>query len=53
MLDKGYGLNNYVTEAGIGATRVWNNTAVKPDPANPDQTVGSILQHPSRRHVLP
>ncbi len=23
MLDKGYGLNNYVTEAGIGATRVW------------------------------
>ena len=41
MLDKGYGLNNYVTEAGIGATRVWNNTAVKPDPANPDQTVGA------------
>ena len=42
MISNGYGMFNYVTEVGLGASRVWNSNYFKPDPANPDQTVGAF-----------
>ncbi len=40
MLNNGYGMNNYVTEAAFGTTRFWDLNSVRPDAADPDQTVG-------------
>lgn len=40
MLNNGYGMNNYVTEAAIGTTRSWDEYGVRPDATDPDQSIG-------------
>lgn len=42
MLSDGYGMTSYVTETGLGATRIWNENGLRPDAANPDQTIGQF-----------
>ncbi|MDE5807681.1 MAG: carboxypeptidase-like regulatory domain-containing protein, partial [Muribaculaceae bacterium] len=45
MLNTGYGMKEYVTEADLGVTRSWDSRDSRPDPANPDQTVGRYYSY--------
>lgn len=45
MLSQGYGMFNYVTECGLGVSRVWDDRVNRPDPAAPDQTVGRYYSY--------
>lgn len=46
MLNTGYGMQNYVTEKGLGASRVWpSNAYTRPDVTNPDQSTGRYLSY--------
>ena len=40
MLSQGYGMQTYVTECRLGASRVWTDRGNRPDPASPDQSTG-------------
>lgn len=45
MLSQGYGMQTYVTECRLGASRVWTDRGNRPDPASPDQSTGRYYSY--------